>query len=203
MSTETCFKGICFFALDPNTPKIFSFAELLSGMAIMILAWTIADVRYRFRINSAPFPIHKVSFWVVSLVGLATLLTDLWIGAGWYIPRGNLIKAVEWQAILAGLILVTFFVWSWFAFIKPPKFGRFNAEKYTHNLHDFIQRSKSEELAVIADEIQESIDNILLYASGDNVNPKNKKQYQAAMATLLLIADQRFCSAIILSLIHI
>ena len=52
---------------------------------------------------------------------------------------------------------------------------------------------------MIADEIQESIDNILLYASGDNVNPKNKKQYQAAMATLLLIADQRFCSAIISS----
>lgn len=48
---------ISFVPLETSAPKFFGFAEFLAGLALMVLAWTIADVRYRFRIRSAPIPL--------------------------------------------------------------------------------------------------------------------------------------------------
>jgi len=47
--------SVSFIPIDANGPKIFGFSEYLASLALMVLAWTIADVRYRFRIQCAPF----------------------------------------------------------------------------------------------------------------------------------------------------
>jgi hypothetical protein len=78
---------VCFVPLETSSPKIFDFSEFLAGLALMVLAWTIADVRYRFRIRSAPIPLQGLTFAVVVAVGILTLLTDLWRAQGWLVPE--------------------------------------------------------------------------------------------------------------------
>ena len=46
MAAEKCFVGMCFFPLSPSDPKFFGFSEFLAGLALMVLVWTIGDVRY-------------------------------------------------------------------------------------------------------------------------------------------------------------
>ena len=121
MLDKGCFETFCFVSLDPNTPKLFGFSELLSGLALIVLAWTVADFRYRFRVKIAPIPIQQISYWLIAFVGCATLLTDLWIIQGLPVLEGSFISIATWQAMLAGTVLVTFLAWSWFAYISPFK----------------------------------------------------------------------------------
>ncbi|HHX5623545.1 TPA: hypothetical protein ACVFHJ_006528, partial [Pseudomonas aeruginosa] len=100
MQVETCFGGLCFYPLDPNGPKFFGFSEYLAGLALMVLAWTTADVRYKFRIQVAPVPLQTITFYAVAVVGLLTLLTDLWRANGWLIPKGQFFTLASWQAFL-------------------------------------------------------------------------------------------------------
>lgn len=65
-------------------------------------------------------PLQGLTFGVVVVVGVLALLTDLWRAEEWLVPRGNLLTPASWQAVLAGLFLLTFLTWTWFAFIKPP-----------------------------------------------------------------------------------
>lgn len=210
MAAEQCFAGVCFVPLDVTVPKFFGFSEFLAGLALIILAWTIADVRYRFRVQTAPIPLQGITFAVVSSVGALTLLTDLWRAQGWLVPRGELITPASWQALLAGIFLVTFLAWAWFAFIRPPVFGRLNAERYARALYRFVLRGAPTELAVIADEVARSAPALVRRSTdrGDRkyyrpkdgaTEPHRKLPKVEAFANdlLLLIADKRFCRAIV------
>jgi hypothetical protein len=129
---------VCFIPLDATAPKFFGFSEFLAGLALMVLAWTIADVRYRFRVRTAPIPLQGITFAVVAGVGVLTLLTDLWRAEQWLVPQGDLLTPASWQALLGGLFLLTFLTWTWFAFIRPPTYGRHNAERFAQTLYRFI-----------------------------------------------------------------
>ena len=129
MSSDYCYGFVCFVPLDANAPKFFGFSEFLAGLALMVLAWTIADVRYRFRVRTTPLPLQGITFAVVGAVGVLTLLTDLWRAEQWLVPRGNLLTPSGWQALLGGLFLLTFLTWAWFAFIRPPVYGKRNAQQ--------------------------------------------------------------------------
>lgn len=48
---SNAFGASAFISLDSTGQKLFGFSEFLAGLALMVLAWTIADVRYRFRVN--------------------------------------------------------------------------------------------------------------------------------------------------------
>jgi hypothetical protein len=176
----------------------------------MVLAWTIADVRYRFRVRTAPIPLQGFTFTVVMAVGILTLLTDLWRAESWLVLAGSVITPASWQAILAGLFLVTFLVWTWFAFIRPPMFGKRNAERYSRTLYRFILRGDPTELAVIADELAYSaralvqhatdrgaLKNYRLQQEEDEPRPELPKAEAYANDILLLIADRRFCRVIV------
>lgn len=118
---DTCLWSICFYRLTGNEPRFFGFAELLAALALMVLAWTSTDARYRFRVRTAPLPMPRLTFWVVLTVGLLTLLTDVWRAEKWYVPRGTLITPGEWQAVLGAVLLLAFLTWIWFAFMRPPR----------------------------------------------------------------------------------
>ena len=60
------------FRLMRTLPKFFGFSEFLAGLALMVLAWTIGDIRYRFRVRSAPLPLQGVTYTVVAAVGVLT-----------------------------------------------------------------------------------------------------------------------------------
>lgn len=211
MSSDYCYGFVCFVPLDANAPKFFGFSEFLAGLALMVLAWTIADVRYRFRVRTAPLPLQGITFAVVAAVGVLTLLTDLWRAEQWLVLQGNVLTPATWQALLGGLFLLTFLTWTWFAFIQPPIYGKRNAKRYGQTLYRVILKGSPAELAVIADEFARSARSLIRYATdrgkfknfawhggGDNESQKKPAKVTGyANDILLLIADKRFCRAIV------
>jgi hypothetical protein len=174
----------------------------------MVLAWTIADVRYRFRIRSAPIPLQGLTFAIVAAVGILTLLTDLWRAEGWLVPKASFFTPASWQALLAGLYLLTFLVWTIFAFIKPANFGKWNTQRYAGTLFGVIVKGSPTELAVVADELKRSARALVFHATPRTKfqpsppNPASKKKETSKIEAyandiLSLIADRRFCRAIV------
>jgi hypothetical protein len=209
MTADDCLGFLCFSPLDADVPKFFGFSEFLAGLALMVLAWTIADVRYRFRVRVAPLPLQGITFAVVASVGVLTLLTDLWRAEQWWVPRGNLLTPASWQALLGGVYLLTFLTWAWFAFIRPPAFGRRNKMRFARALYTYILKGSPAELGVIADELTRSVRPLVRYAtdrkhfknfgidqSGEDQRKLSKIE-EVANDVLLLIADRRFCRVIV------
>lgn len=209
MTAEHCYGFVCFIPMDANSPKLFGFSEFLAGLALMVLVWTIADVRYRFRVRTAPLPLQGITFSVVAAVGVLTLLTDLWRAEQWLVPQGNLLTPSTWQALLGGLFLLTFLTWAWFAFIRPPLYGKRNVERFSRTLYRFILKGSPSELAVIADELTNSARSLVHHATarGELKNYRIKSEGQQtnelskveayANDLILLIADKRFCRVIV------
>lgn len=209
MTVEHCILDVCFIHLDNSGQKFFGFSEFLAGLALMVLAWTIADVRYRFRVRTAPVPLLGITFSVVATVGTLTLLTDLWRAEQWLVPKGNLLTPGSWQALLGGTFLLTFLAWTWFAFMRPPIYGRHNAERFAQTLYQFIIKGSPAELAVVADELAYSAEALVRLATdrgrfknypiereeGQKRIPPKVEAY--ANDLLLLIADKRLCRAIV------
>lgn len=210
MSVEQCYLSVCFIPLDSSGEKFFGFSEFLAGLALMVLAWTIADVRYRFRVRTAPIPLLGITFSVVATVGVLTLFTDLWRAEKWLVPAGNLLTPASWQAILGGLFLLTFLTWTWFAFIRPPTYGRLNAKRFAQTLYRFVLKGSPEELAIIADELTYSALPLVHHATDrkklgrgrtnqDGQKKELPKVERYANDLLLLIADKRLCRSIVSS----
>lgn len=206
VTVAPCLWKVCFIPLDAKGPKLFGYPEFLAGLALMVLAWTIADARYRFRVKTAPIPLRPITFFVVAIVGVLTLLTDLWRAEQWLVPKGNLLSPAAWQAILAGAFLITFLTWAWFAFIKPPSFGKRNAKWYARALYQAILKGVSTELAVVAEELVQSAGSIIHHATDGRLGSRSAAglDHEAAPMVerlandmLLLIADKRFCRAIV------
>lgn len=211
VTVEQCFMKVCFVSLDGSGQKFFGFSEYLAGLALMVLAWTIADVRYRFRVRTAPMPLLGITFSLVVAVGVLSLLTDLWRAEQWLVPKGTILTPASWQAILGALFLLTFITWTWYAFIRPSTYNRFNAERFAKTLYQLILKGSPEELAVIADELTYSAAALVRHAT-DRGRFKNhrfedesherkviSKVEGYANDLLLLIADKRLCRAIVAS----
>jgi len=199
---------VWFVPLEASAPKFFGFSEFLAGVALMVLAWTIADTRYRFRIWSAPIPLYGSTFVVVTAVGALTLLTDLWRGQGWLVPNLGFFTSASWQALLAGAYFLTFLTWAIFAFIKPATFSKWNAKRFAQTLFGVIVKGSPAESAVVADELRRSARAIVLHATGEAglphflANPAATTKQpsmteRCANEILSLIADKRFCRAIV------
>lgn len=209
MAVEQCIWGVCFYQLSGDEPQFFGFSEFLASLALMVLAWTIADVRYRFRLQSASIPLRGATFTVVSAIGILTLLTDLWRAEQWYVPVGNFLTPSIWQAILGGIFLLTFLTWAWFAFIRPPIYGSHNAKRFAQALYRYIIKGSPTELSIVADELTHSAVALIQHATdrgGDKRywNKTEGKKRQSlpevegyANDILLLIADKRMCRSIV------
>jgi hypothetical protein len=194
--------------LEADAPKFFGFSEFLAGLALMVLAWTIADTRYRFRIWSAPIPLYGSTFAMMTAIGALTLLTDLWRAQGWLVPKVVFFTPASWQALLAGAYFLTFLIWAIFAFIKPAVFSKWNAKRFAQVLFGVIVKGSPTEMAVVADELRRSAKAIVSYATDRPALPrfqpssatKTKEPSKAeryANDILSLIADKRFCRAIV------
>lgn len=208
MQTAWCFREICFHQLSASDPKLFGFAEFLTGLALMVVVWTIADVRYRFRIAIAPLPLLRGTFVAVACLGLLTLITDVWRARGGYVPDSSVMTSATWQGLLGAVFLATFLIWAWFAFVRPPTYGAKNAKKFYEALYEAVLRSNPAELAVIADELGDSVRALVVHAPtgyeirelrksapGDGLKAPALIAY--AHDTLLLLADPRFVKALV------
>lgn len=204
---ERCLGFLCFIPVATGETKFFGFSEFLAGLALMVLAWTIADVSYKFRVATAPVPLRRLTFYTVSIVGILTLLTDLWRAEGWLVPKGNLLTPSTWQAFLGLIFLLTFLSWAWYAFIRPPVFGRSSAKHFAHAIYHLVLKGAPAELAIIAEELRRSAKNIVKYSTigvgrtGSGAPVKaifgNSKASLYAEHVLMLISEKKFCNAIV------
>ena len=140
MTTETCYWFFCFVPVGTNHgTKIFGFSEFLAAVALLAVVYTIADVRYKFRIAVTPgvlCSLYVTTFSLIGIIGLQTLLTEIWIDEGWWVPKTIGITRSTWQGIFGMLFLGTILTWMYYAFIRPPIFGRRNALRLHENFTD-------------------------------------------------------------------
>ncbi|HLD08870.1 MAG TPA: hypothetical protein VJB68_02340, partial [Methylophilaceae bacterium] len=78
MTTEVCYWLFCFVPVGTSTTvKIFGFSEFLTALALLAVIYTITDVRYKFRIAVTPGFLYIATFYLIVIIGLQTLLTEV------------------------------------------------------------------------------------------------------------------------------
>lgn len=188
---------------------LFGFAEFVQALALLAVVYTVTDTRYRFRIAVARIPLLIVTFIVAAVIGAGTLLTDLLFGLQlplpWFVANQNF-----WQASLGLLFLLIVMTWIWYAFIRPPTFGKANYKRYLRTLYGFILRGSDNELPAIAAELGRSADALVRFASQNvrirranratpNVPEENDSPGPGdyAREIMLLIGNRKLCRFVI------
>lgn len=196
--------GICLARAPADTGyAIFGFSEFLAALALLVLVFSSSDFLYHFRISVAPLPLKWVSFLAATLIGLGTLLTDLWFANHWYSPAWGVTRA-SIQGFFGGLFLTTVLLWIWFAYLRPPVFGRWNYKNFYRALFTAIVRGSETQLAALSGE--------LLYSAKALVRlwtPKPTEQMRSskrpaevgayANDAILLLNNRKLCRHIIAS----
>ncbi len=204
-SCEISVSGLCFIKpIENGASAIFGFAEFVTALALLIVLYTISDVRFRFRVAVAPFPLLRITFFCLALIGLLTLLTDVWFSEGWLLPE-FLAKQSFWQMGLGGIFLSLVLVWVYVGFINPPIFSRHNALRYASVLYHHILKGVDTDLPVIAEELSRSAKNIIRicetvsYKQSNNETEHEENLSVSVIAhdLLLLIGYRRFCRHIV------
>jgi hypothetical protein len=193
MTKEWCYQGLCFFKLTATEPRFFGFAEFLAALALMVLVWTVAEPRYRFRIRTAPLPLQGLTFIVVACVGFLTLMTDVWRAQEWYVPKGPPLTPAIWQGLLGVAFLLTFLVWAWFAFMRPATFSKVNAQRFEGAIAGAVLRGLATELGMLTDELADSVAALVLTAP-DTASIKRHQEGTEKLARHQVSAHQIFLS---------
>jgi len=208
---EVCYWVFCFVPVaTPHPMKIFGFAEFLPAVALLVVVYTVADVRYKFRIAVAPGFLYASTFSLIAVIGAQTLLTDIWLAQGWWVPRVLWLTPAIWQGIFGFMFLGAFLTWMYYGFIRPPIFGRRNARRFGRELYRYILRGNDDELKVIANELVRSAKTLVRYSMSipsrigdkDAQPPHARKQPSVerfAYDILLLIANRKFCRHVVAS----
>lgn len=136
--------------------KIFGFAEFLTALALLVVLFTIVDVRFKFRTAIVPGDLYRTTFVVMIAIGLLTLMSEVWVAQEWYLPKIYWLSGVIWQAILGLIFFGTFGTWMYYAFIRPPVFYRRNAKRFSQTLFFYVVKANDDDLRVLADEIGRS-----------------------------------------------
>jgi hypothetical protein len=195
--------GICLTQAPVGSgDSLFGFPDFLTGLALLALVFTQSDPLYRFRIAVAPIPLGGLTLVAILLVGVASLLTDLWFALGWYSLPWDVPKAAI-QATLGGFVLLTVLLWLTFAFARPPGFGRFNARKFTEQVYRGLAFGGEGVLPAMASEIRRSSATIIAACKPTGpLRPGHPpravpEETRYAFDLLRLIANRRFCRQIV------
>ncbi len=128
---------------------------------------------------------------------------------GWWVPKTVGITRATWQGIFGLLFLGTVLTWMYYAFIRPPVFGRRNALRFARELYRYILRGNDDELKVIANELARSAKPLIKETrrlqprrpEGESSQELAKKKMfgveDYAHDILLLIANRKFCRHIV------
>lgn len=206
---EVCYWLLCFAPPDKSSvPRVFGFAEFISALALLVITYTLVDVRYRFRLAIAPTPLYRRTFFVMGLIGAEALATEIWYAQSWWLPKTFYLSRPIWEGYFGLLFLITFMTWVWYAYMRPPIYGKSNYRSYARELYSYIVKGSDSELAVIADEIRRSAKALILFAPAvprrvDSVEGSAKREISEvegfAHDVLLLIANRKLCRHIVAS----
>lgn len=196
--------GICLVPAV-GTASLFGFKDFIAALALLVIIYTMSDIRYRFRVAVAPIPLFKITYALISVIGFGTLLTDIWISEKWLVPSTPFVTTAIWEGVLAMLFLGLVITWMHYAFVKPPIFGRKNYHKYAQELYRIVLKGSESELPVVAHELAASAKSLVTFASGlAKLEPKFKSELKPcvegyASDMLLLIANRKFCRHLVAS----
>ncbi len=206
--------GICFVRpINAGDASVFRFADFITALALLVIVYTVSDVRYRFRLAIAPtmFHLYVETFVLIGVIGLGTILTDIWLVEHWPVPESLITQSI-WRGVFAVLFLSLAMTWMWYAFIWPPIFGKRNFQRFANALYGVVVRGSSEDLPVIANELGRSAEALVKYSRIDRLEwaavmpqtvakepPKSKKATVADIAhdVLLLIGNRKLCRYIV------
>lgn len=205
MVEEVCFWRICFTPISTiKSESIFGFSEFLTAVTLLAVLFTITDIRYKFRLSIAPFKLYTTSYFLLAIIGLLTLFTEVWHAKGWWVLAVDNLDYITWQMFLGLLFFTTFLTWMFYAFIKPPIFNKGNAREYLRQIYSFIVKGSDEELKVVADEIARSARVLMKFANQYPLHEKerwgkSKKITHRVYANdiLLLLGNRRLCKHIV------
>ena len=208
---EVCYWVFCFVPVATAQPtKIFGFSEFLTALALLVVVYTVMDVRYKFRIAVAPGFLYTTTFSLIATIGAQTLLTEIWLAQGWWVPETLWLTPAIWEGIFGFLFLGAFLTWMYYGFIRPPIFGRRNGLRFGQELYRYILRGNDDELKVIANELVRSTKSLVKQSRGipaqmaaAGTQTPRKRQHPSvgdfAHDILLLIANRKFCRLIVSS----
>src|ERR1700682_466067 len=83
------FFGMCLVVPELQNGGIFGFAEFVQGFALLALIYTVSDVRYRFRMESAPIPLYPLTLYLAAFIGFGKLVSGVLFGKK--VPPANFI----------------------------------------------------------------------------------------------------------------
>jgi hypothetical protein len=151
---------ICFVTPEANGSTIFRFAEFISALALLVIVYTLTDIRYKFRLSVAPTPLFLGTYILIGVIGFGTLITEIWLREQWLVPL-SLINQPIWEGMFAALFLLLAMMWIYYAFIRPPIFSKQNYTNFARELYRIIVRGSDSELPVIADELTRSANSLV------------------------------------------
>jgi hypothetical protein len=199
---QECFRrllGMCFVIPPESKGGIFGFAEFVQAFALLVLIFTLSGVRYQFRVATAPIRLWLLTYWGSGSIGVLALLSDLWFAQRYPLPW-FLSSQAYWQFTLGLLFLSLALIWLWYAYVRPPTFGRANAYRFTGAVYRYVMQGSETDLPVVADELERSADSIIKFASAalepKNVAAAKKGEPSAenyACDLLLIIGNRKFC----------
>lgn len=211
MICEKIILGFCLVAPSNDIgSSIFSFAEFISALALLIIVYMITDIRYRFRLSIAPGHLPTLTYVLIGVIGFVTLLTDIWIAEGWLVPITlPFLSLFVWQGMFGTIFLVLVMTWIYYAFIRPPIFCKNNYRVFHKKLYRIILKGADSDLSIIASELQRSAVSLVqhskqnLQVSQDKSKDRKNKSKQTfdishyAYDLLLLIGNKKLCRNII------
>jgi len=107
--------GICLQrAVGDTSQSIFGFAESIGALALLVIVYTIVGTQYQFRIYVAPGRLRTVTFLMIGVIGVGSLLKEVWIAEGWYVVQVPYMtqSVVEGLFGLAFLLIAMLYEWS-------------------------------------------------------------------------------------------
>lgn len=187
--------------LRPESFSFFNFSTFVSAVALLAIVYTISDFKYHFRISVSSIPVRLLTFVFISLIGIGTLLTDLWFSEKWKMPL-ILSNQGIWQGVFGLMFLVVIIIWLWISFFKKPIFSKYNYKRYFNALYLTITNGVSNHLAVLSSELLCSINSIVDLSFEDDYLNTSDKSFQEgieyyAYNTILLIGNKKFCKYLI------
>lgn len=197
--------GICLVEPSKISPTIFGFAEFISAFAMLVIVYTVTDIRYIFRLSVAPLALFKLTFLLLGFIGIGTLLSEIWISQRWLVPQ-SLISQAIWQGMFGLFFILLAMTWLYYAFINPPTFSQGNYERYARNLFRIILRGSESELPVIANEVARSAESLVKASSLQNKEKKafddeecdnRQKITRYADSIFSVLANRKICRHIV------
>jgi hypothetical protein len=198
--------GLCLVPAKPLTNKIFGFAEFVQALALLVLVYTLSDLRYRFRAATAAIPIWGITFSLSGIIGFGTLLLDFWFVNELPIPT-FLSNQTYWQLAFGAAFITTVLLWLWYTYLSPPIFGPRNSKRFTSQLHYYVLQGAEGDLPIIASELGRSARSIIEHASTlperyppgfkRPKEPEIPETSKCANAILLIMGSRKFCRHIV------